>query len=49
MVGLGNLEVIKSFGELGTEETKTGRGLFDFGDQRRAASRFCRFEGNGKA
>ena len=39
MIGLGNLKVVKSIGELGTEEAKTGRRFFDFGDQCRTAGR----------
>jgi hypothetical protein len=49
IIGLGNPEIVKPIGELGTEEAKTGGGLFDFGDQRRAASCSRGFEGHGKA
>src|SRR6185436_19314037 len=49
MIGLGNLKVVKPIGELGTEEAKTGRGFFDFGDQRRTTGRSGRIEGHAKA
>jgi hypothetical protein len=48
-IGFGNPEVVKPIGELGTEEAKTGGGLFDFCNQRGAVSCSRGFEGDGKA
>ena len=49
IIGLGYPEIVKPLRKLWPEKAKTGRGLFDFGDQRRTAGRSRGFKGHGKA